>query len=269
MNSTVPSTQQRKMVALDVVETSGVDHPAHLQEGWLVCKSATGQDIQSLFGTTTEGSPMPNKDASEPATKATGPTVEELQKEIADLKAKLADKGKNPFGKAADAEEEEAEMLKSLPESVREMLAKQERETEELRKQAAEDRAAVEKERNARLDQEAITKFEGTYKSIALDAATVAPALRQVETISPDLAKALTGALAAADNQLKTAGLFAEVGKSKDEGAGTSAIDRITAAAAELRKSEAGKDLTEAAAFTKAVTADPELYREYLAEMGK
>jgi len=29
----------RKMVGLNIEETSGVDHPAHLQEGWLVIKS--------------------------------------------------------------------------------------------------------------------------------------------------------------------------------------------------------------------------------------
>lgn len=29
----------RKMVGLNIEETSGVDHPAHLHEGWLVIKS--------------------------------------------------------------------------------------------------------------------------------------------------------------------------------------------------------------------------------------
>ena len=31
----------RKMVGLNIEETSGVDHPAHLHEGWLVIKSET------------------------------------------------------------------------------------------------------------------------------------------------------------------------------------------------------------------------------------
>ena len=32
------------MVALKVLETSGVDHPAHLEEGWIVMKSANTQE---------------------------------------------------------------------------------------------------------------------------------------------------------------------------------------------------------------------------------
>lgn len=267
----MPSTQQRKMANIDVVETSGVDHPAHLQEGWVVCKSATEQDITSLFGSATEGSTMANSEASEPATKAAEPSVADLQKQVDDLKKQLADeksKKANPFGKAAEEQDDEAEMLKSLPAPVRAMLEKSARETEELRKAAAADRENFEKERDARADEKAVAEFQTLYKSVALDAATVAPALRRVEATSPELAKAITTALAAADAQLATAGLFTEVGKSTEK-AGGSAIDRINAAAAELRKSESGKGLTEAAAFAKAVQDSPELYSEYIAEMGK
>lgn len=39
------SRQTRKMVNLSIEETSGVDHPAHLHEGWLVMKSASDEDI--------------------------------------------------------------------------------------------------------------------------------------------------------------------------------------------------------------------------------
>jgi hypothetical protein len=34
------AARQKKLVNLDVVETSGVAHPAHLHEGWVVAKSA-------------------------------------------------------------------------------------------------------------------------------------------------------------------------------------------------------------------------------------
>lgn len=37
---TLPGKPQRKMVNIDVTETSGVDRPAHLAEGWVVMKSA-------------------------------------------------------------------------------------------------------------------------------------------------------------------------------------------------------------------------------------
>jgi hypothetical protein len=38
----------RKMVSLNIQETSGVDHPAHLQEGWLVIKSSDS-DVSDLL----------------------------------------------------------------------------------------------------------------------------------------------------------------------------------------------------------------------------
>lgn len=36
----------RKMVNLSIEETSGVDHPAHLHEGWLVMKAASGDAVE-------------------------------------------------------------------------------------------------------------------------------------------------------------------------------------------------------------------------------
>lgn len=39
------SRQARKMVNLSIEETSGVDHPAHLHEGWLVMKAADEADL--------------------------------------------------------------------------------------------------------------------------------------------------------------------------------------------------------------------------------
>ena len=38
------NNKKRKMVALKVLETSGVDHPAHLEEGWIVMKSANATE---------------------------------------------------------------------------------------------------------------------------------------------------------------------------------------------------------------------------------
>jgi hypothetical protein len=39
----------RKMVNLAIEETSGVDHPAHLHEGWLVMKSAEESEVQRVL----------------------------------------------------------------------------------------------------------------------------------------------------------------------------------------------------------------------------
>jgi hypothetical protein len=50
----------RKMVNLSIEETSGVDHPAHLTEGWLVMKSADESDVQRVLDESLnrEDSPM-------------------------------------------------------------------------------------------------------------------------------------------------------------------------------------------------------------------
>jgi hypothetical protein len=39
----------RKMVSLNIEETSGVDHPAHLHEGWLVIKSDNLTSMDDLL----------------------------------------------------------------------------------------------------------------------------------------------------------------------------------------------------------------------------
>lgn len=41
--------QTRKMVNLDIEETSGVDHPAHLHEGWLVMKAAPRDEVEKAM----------------------------------------------------------------------------------------------------------------------------------------------------------------------------------------------------------------------------
>ena len=39
----------RKLVKLSIKETSGVDHPAHLHDGWVVMKSATPADAEAVL----------------------------------------------------------------------------------------------------------------------------------------------------------------------------------------------------------------------------
>lgn len=53
------SRPTRKMVNLSIEETSGVDHPAHLHEGWLVMKAAGDADVLKAM------SPMKTEDGVE------------------------------------------------------------------------------------------------------------------------------------------------------------------------------------------------------------
>lgn len=264
------ATTQRKMVNLSVEETSGVDHPAHLHEGWIIKKSAaSAATVAQAFGSlnTTKEAPVgdlkKNEDGTVTLTQADYDALLAAKPEAAPEAAPAAAPEAAPAPAAevvAEGEDaEKAALLKSLPENVREMIKAQ-----DARVAAAE--AAVAKERDTRLDGEAVTKSRDTFKSLAVDHDTLAPALRRVELISPDLAKSVQTALKAADAQLATAGVItAVVGKDAGAGAGEEgAYAQLTAKARELHA--AGTAPTFEQAFAKAVESNPELYKAYTAE---
>ena len=107
-----------KLAELDIRETSGVDHPAHLHEGWLVIKSAADSDAATDEGDNpemeldvTEETVVEEAVAEEPtpvAASVAGPD-EELRKELTDLRKELA-------GMRAEKEriEAEAELAKAV-----------------------------------------------------------------------------------------------------------------------------------------------------------
>jgi hypothetical protein len=251
--------RQRKMVNIDVVETSGVDHPAHLAEGWIVCKSATAQDVEGIFGPlVTEGN------ATMATNDQTAPTVEDLTKALAKAEEER-DAAKAELAKAAtppEKEQTQEDVLKALPAEVRLMLEKAETEREDLRKQAEADREALNKERDARLDERAITETRTMFKSVSVDAETVGPALRRLALIDADLHKSVTEALRAADAQLETSSLFKSVGG--DSAADAPAMGKLEKAATELMEKDA--TLTKPMAIAKAAEANPSYYDEYLTQ---
>lgn len=78
-----------KLADLSVVETSGVDHPAHLHEGWLVLKSTAETN-------TIEGETVDLEVTSEPMPVEAVEVVEivvdqDLRKEMGDLRKELSD----------------------------------------------------------------------------------------------------------------------------------------------------------------------------------
>ena len=107
-----------KLADLDIRETSGVDYPAHLHEGWLVIKSAADSDADTDEGENpemeldvTEETVVEEAVAEEPtpvAASVAGPD-EELRKELTDLRKELA-------GMRAEKEriEAEAELAKAV-----------------------------------------------------------------------------------------------------------------------------------------------------------
>lgn len=87
-----------KLAELDIRETSGVDHPAHLHEGWLVLKSVTAGDVTTegeseeveLEVTENEQVEETVVDEAQPAEKAVANDNSELLKELGDLRKELA-----------------------------------------------------------------------------------------------------------------------------------------------------------------------------------
>lgn len=251
---------------IDIAETSGVDHPAHLTEGWMIRKSVDAATVNKLFGlpdtTQEEGATMPTKDESkveapdataeevdapevEKADKTKDDKIKELQAEVLALKASL---------KKDAGEEEDVTKSVDLPDAVKAEFAKQ---AGELKK-ARED---FEKERDARLDEQAITKSRTEYTALAVQHEDVAPAMRR---LPEDLRKSVETALKAADAQLAEAGIFKEVGKTEADGQGETALAQLNKAAEKLLADGAVKSAAEG--FTKALDANPELYTRYLNE---
>lgn len=262
------------MVNLSIEETSGVDHPAHLHEGWLVMKSANESEVQNVLDETlTEEESMPEDtqdkvtptatdEQVEVSTEATDDvakaemTMEEALKKIADLQAKLVEleskESKDEMEKSATVEED---FLKSAPESVVKMIA-------DLRKSADDATAALQAERDSRADVEAIEKAKG-WANLNLDAEKVGPALRRLATTDADLAKSLEEVLSSVNAQAESAQIFAEIGKSADFKTGN-AYERMTSLAKSAVEEGVAKSFEQALADI--ATKNPDLYTQYLTE---
>lgn len=270
----------RKMANLVIEETSGVDHPAHLHEGWLVMKSADTSEVQRVLDESlTEEEIMPDLTQDEvtpaatdeqveaPTTEATEEvadvekaemTMEEALKKIADLQAKLVEleskESEDEMEKSATVADE---FLKSAPESVVKMI-------EDFKKQATEATEELRKEREAKADAEAIEKAKG-FANLNLDAEKVGPALRRLSTVDSDLAKSVEDILTSVNAQAESANIFAEIGKSADFNSGD-AIGRLTALAKSAVEDGSAKSFEQA--FANVASQNPELYVQYRNEKG-
>jgi DNA repair exonuclease SbcCD ATPase subunit len=270
------------MVNLAIEETSGVDHPAHLHEGWLVMKSASESEVQRVLdkSLTEEVSKLEHKKTTEATEDKVEKTVEEELAEakarIAELEAKLAEKEKDKpelevemamhedddkrqeTEKMQDDEKKKMDSyMKSAPKSVVKMI-------ENLRKQAEEATAELRKEREARADAQAVEKAKG-WANLNFDAEKVGPALRRLSETDSELAKSIEEVLASVNAQAESASIFAEIGKSADFKSGN-AYERITS----LAKSavEEGVSKSMAQAIADVAIKNPDLYSQYLSEKG-
>lgn len=255
----------RKMVNLAIEETSGVDHPAHLHEGWLVMKSADESEVQRVLDETLTEEDSTMEETTTATEEQVEKSVEEqltiAQTRIAELEKALADmseEDKKKKKKGEDmVEDESTEYMKSAPEPVVKMI-------ETLRKEADEAKAELQKERDARADAEAVEKAKG-WSHLNLDAEKVGPALRRLTSIDSDLAKAVEEVLSSLNAQAESANIFAEIGKSADFKTGD-AYGRMTAMAKSAVEEGTAKSFAEAMA--NVASSNPDLYSQYLSEKG-
>lgn len=243
------SPKKRKMVALKVLETSGVDHPAHLEEGWIVMKSATKEANVSeevLMDPSLEEAYIERVVELEKALEASHAQIEQLQK--AAVEVEIED------GEEEEMDDEE-DMMKSLPQPVREMLEKAANEAnyakEELRK-----------EREARRDEEFVQKA-AAWQHLTVDAKDLGPALRRLTDIDANLASQVEKALSAANAQSESASIFDEIGRGSrpDDGSAYAKVESMAKAAV-----NSGDFKTMEQAVASIVTKNPDLYAAYRAE---
>lgn len=277
--------RQRKMVNLNIEETSGVDHPAHMHEGWLVVKAADPSEVNRIVAGLTESSQEDNvpEDTTAPAeapaevvaeqtVDATADealeaevvvpdTIEALTAELAAAKAEIeALKG------ITESEDEDAlALVKSAPEAVRKAFDAMREQAEAAMQKAAAVEETLRKEREDRADAAAVEKARESFSHLNVDPTVLGPALRKMAAIDADLANTIEAALRAADAQSESGAIFAEIGKAAGTTSG-SAYDRLTTMA--KAAVDAGTAATVEQAMVTLATSQPDLYTQYLTEKG-
>ena len=295
----------RKMVSLNIEEASGVDHPAHLHEGWLVIKSdnLTSMDDllsdlnkqennpdESLNQKGTEEEPMAQDETQDVADKAKHMPEEEkekgmhdgedkkkkmsyddMMKKIADLEEEL-DKTKKKLElekvKHKDEEMKKEDDITSLIKEAPEPIRKA---LEEMEKSAADATKRVTeieevlKAERSARADEEAVEMAKAWKFLGLEAEKVGPALRKLAEVDSDLAKSVQEALTSVNAQAESANIFAEIGKSANPATGN-AYEQLTSLAKSATESKKG--VTFEQAFSEAVLSNPDLYKQYLSEKG-
>ena len=229
-----------KLTELTIKETSGVDHPAHLHEGWMVMKSEDDLDtalnqiiepdsqentvelnatpeVEEATEEATEVAPAEQVEATPVAASVDGPDETEVQKELTDLRKEL-------------------ELAK---EAHRELI-----EERELEKAAS---AA---------HQWAILP--------GLNPVDFAKVLVRLRAADQEVAKEVEAILSASSEALSEAGVFTELGAEGDEDGAMDAFGRIEKAAQAL--GDSGEATSVAKGIALITERNPELYNDYLNE---
>jgi myosin heavy subunit len=267
------------MVNLSIEETSGVDHPAHLHEGWLVMKAASEDDVLAALEDAEDEIPSDDQGKSteedvveevEDMEKAKKPSYEELEMALKKAEERVSEMEKEmgamkPKDEMAKDASDDEDMLKSAPESVRKAYEAMQKAVDDAKAQVEAAESELRKERGERADAEAIVKARTDFAALGLDAEQVGPALRRLADTDSDLAKSVEDVLTAANAKVESADIFSEIGKStRPTGSAYEKAEAMAKAAV-----ADGKSATVEQALTDVFTSNGDLYMSYLAEQGK
>ena len=236
----MPNT--RKLVDLTIEETSGVDHPAHLHEGWLVRKNETAVLDQALADL---------DDQTEPD-----------QGTKMDLEAEVTIDAPADDVVVADAEPtiEPVELVKADDQAERVT-----KELADLRKaldDATAEAASLREEREMEKATERVTAWHILPGVVASE---FAPVLRALRATSPEATAAVEEILDGCAEALAEAGVLKELGSDLDD-TSTEAWDQIQG----LAKSavEGGRASSVPEAIGLVASENPDLYARYRQEQG-
>jgi len=265
----------RKLVDLDVLETSGVDHPAHMSEGWLVIKSdgrdGAAEELARMAGDgrTDKEHTMPEElpelsPEAQAAVSERDEKIAALTKQVEDLTVAVEKAAESANDEGQDDDGLSDDVLKAMPEPVRAAIEKARTDAEEATKAATAATEELRKEREQAADREAVEKARG-WSNIGVDPEELGPMLRKAATVDADLGTKLESTLSALSAQVSTGELFKSFGSDKDA-EGSSAEREIMVKAKELVESGGAKTMPEA--VSAVAKANPDLYKRSRAENG-
>ena len=226
-----------KLEDLRIDETSGVDHPAHLHEGWLVMKS--DDTLEGALALAEEGIP-----SIQPGESTVELTVETDQ--------------------APEVEEETA--LEPVTTSVDELGGTEvHKELTDLRKQLDDARQAHDALVEERDLEKAVVACHQWAILPELNPQEFAPVLRSIRATDPEGAERVEAILTASATALGESGILKEIGTDAASES-DDAYALIEARAKELLTS--GEVGSLAKGITQVAESDPELYQRYMTEKG-
>ena len=231
-----------KLTELTIKETSGVDHPAHLHEGWMVMKSEEDLD------TSLEQVINPDSQENTVELNAT-PEVEDVIEEATEVEpAPEMETEATPVAASVDGPDE-TEVQKELTDLRKELdLAK------EAHRALAEEREL----------EKAATAAHQWAILPGLNPVDFAKVLVRLRSADQEVAKEIEAILNASSVALSEAGVFTELGAEGDEDGAMDAYGRIEKAAQALVDS--GEVTSLAKGITLVAERNPSLYNDYINE---